>query len=224
MHPPFTVEQFLEVFKNYNETVFPMQLLFYFLGFGIVYFVLKPNSKSDKIICLLLTFLWLWMGIVYHIIFFTAINKAAWLFGGLFIIQGMLLLAFGVFQNKLSFQVKKDKYGITGLILILFALIIYPIAGYVFGHIYPSSPTFGLPCPTTIFTFGLLLMNIKKCPITILIIPFIWSVIGFMAAFQFGILEDTGLIVASIITVSLLIYRNKRLQKILINNKKSIIE
>ena len=149
------------------------------------------------------------MGIVYHIIFFTTINKAAYLFGGLFIIQGILFLLFGVFQNKLSFNFKKDKYGITGISLIVFALILYPILGYFFGHIYPSSPTFGLPCPTTIFTFGLVLMNIKKCPIIILIITFVWSVIGFMAAFQFGIMEDTGLIVASLITACLLIYRNK---------------
>ncbi len=211
MNPPFTLEQFLDVFKNYNKALFPMQWFFYFLGFSIIYFVLKSNSKSDKIISLLLAFLWLWMGVVYHIIFFTAINKAAYLFGGLFIIQGILFLLLGVFKNKISFQFQKDKYGITGLVFVLFALIIYPIAGYFFGHIYPSSPTFGLPCPTTIFTFGLLLMNIKKCPITILIIPFIWSVIGFMAAFQFGILEDTGLIVASLVAISLLIYRNRRL-------------
>ena len=40
-----------------------------------------------------------------------------------------------------------------------------------------------------------------------------WSIIGFMAAFQFGILEDTGLIVASLMTTFLLIYRNKLLSK-----------
>jgi hypothetical protein len=209
MKPPFTLEQFLAVFKNYNQAVFPMHIVLYLISAVVIYLVIKPNRISDKVISLLLAFLWFWMRIVYHIIFFTAINKAAYLFGGLFIVQGILLLDFGVFRNKLLFQFKKDKYAITGFSLILFALILYPIVGYFFGHIYPSSPTFGLPCPTTIFTFGVLLLNTKKCSITILIIPFIWSVIGFMAAFQFGILEDTGLIVASIIAVSLLIYRNK---------------
>ena len=209
MKPPFTLEQFLEVFKNYNQAVFPMQFILYLISAVAIYLVIESNLKSDKIISIILSLLWLWMGIVYHIIFFTTINKAAYLFGGLFIIQGILFLLFGVFQNKLSFNFKKDKYGITGISLIVFALILYPILGYFFGHIYPSSPTFGLPCPTTIFTFGLVLMNIKKCPIIILIIPFVWSVIGFMAAFQFGIMEDTGLIVASLITACLLIYRNK---------------
>ena len=97
------------------------------------------------------------------------------------------------------------------LVLILFALIIYPVLGYFIGHVYPFSPTFGLPCPTTIFTFGLLLLNSKRCPVTILIIPLVWSIIGFMAAIQFGILEDTGLLVAGLITISLLLYRNRML-------------
>lgn len=213
MKPPFDLEQFLEVFKNYNLAVFPMQLIFYFISSVVIYLTFRPNPISSKIISSTIAFLWLWMGIVYHVIFFTTINKAAYLFGGLFISQGILFLVFGVFKNSLSFNFIKDGYGITGIILILFALVVYPIIGYFFGHIYPSSPTFGLPCPTTIFTFGLLLLNTKKCPITILIIPFIWSVIGFMAAFQFGILEDTGLILASLITTALLIYRNQTLSK-----------
>ncbi len=211
MQTPFTLEQFLEVFKNYNLAVFPMHIGLYLIAAVAIYSALKPNPKSDKIISIILAFFWLWMGIVYHFIFFTAINQAAYLFGAFFIIQGILFLIFGVFQNRLSFHFRSDKYGITGMILIVFALIIYPLLGYFFGHIYPASPTFGLPCPTTIFTFGFLLLNVKKSPLTILIIPFIWSIIGFMAAFQFGILEDTGLLIAGLMTISLLLYRNKML-------------
>jgi Family of unknown function (DUF6064) len=213
MKPPFTLEQFLGVFESYNQEVFPMQIVFYLLSIFAVYLVLKPNAYSDKIISFIVAFLWLWMGIVYHLIYFTVINKLAYFFGAFFIVQSLLFVVLGAFQGRFRFRFQKDKYKITGIILILFALIIYPILGYFFGHIYPSSPTFGLPCPTTIFTFGILLLNEKKCPISILIIPFLWSIIGFMAAFQFGILEDTGLIVASLIGTTLLIYRNTILSK-----------
>jgi hypothetical protein len=212
MKPPFTLEQFLGVFKSYNEAVFPLQFGFYLLSVGVIYLAIKPNPKSDKIISIILSFFWLWMGIVYHILFFSTINKVAYLFGTFFIAQGILFLIFGVFQNKLSFRFQKDKYGITGMVLILFALIIYPVLGYLLGHVYPASPSFGLPCPTTIFTFGMLLLTIKKCPLPILIIPFIWSLIGFMAALQFGILEDIALVVVGLVAVSLLIFRNKNLQ------------
>lgn len=217
MKPPFTTEQFLAIFTNYNVAVFPMQIIFYFIAFWIIYLVFKPNAKSDKIISVVLAFFWFWMGIVYQIIFFTEINKLAYVFGGLFIFQGLLFIVFGIFQNKFSFQFKNNIYGITGMTLIAFSLIIYPILGCCFGHTYPNSPTFGLPCPTTIFTFGMLLMNQKKFPILILIIPFIWSVIGYTAVFQFGILEDSSLLMTSLIAFALLLYRNRKF--IIIPNK-----
>ena len=105
----------------------------------------------------ILSFFWIWMGIIYHIINFSAINKAAYIFGAAFIFQGILFLYMGFFRQKITFRFYFDIYGITGGFLILFALILYPVLGYFQGHIYPSSPTFGLPCPTIIFTFGLLL-------------------------------------------------------------------
>lgn len=214
MKTPFTTDQFLDVFMKYNETVFPMQIIFYLIGVITIYLVIKPTSRSDKIISSLLAFLWLWMGAAYHLAFFTAINEAAYLFGAAFILQGSLFMTLGVFQNKLSFKLRSDLFGIAGIFLILFALIVYPVLGYFLGHVYPSSPTFGLPCPTTIFTFGLLLLSQKKCPFIILIIPFIWSVIGFTAAFNFGILEDTGLIVSGIVASILLLFRNRNLLNI----------
>jgi hypothetical protein len=210
MKTPFTVEQFLEVMRKYNETVFPMQIVFYLLSIILIYLAIKPSSKSDKIISGFLALFWLWMGIVYHLIFFTVINKAAYLFGAAFILQGILFLTFGVFQNKLSFRFHSDMFGTTGIILVLFALIVYPVLGYFFGHVYPDSPTFGLPCPTTIFSFGLLLLSDKKCPLAILIIPFIWSVIGFTAAFHFGILEDTGLLVSGLLVLTMFLIRNRK--------------
>jgi hypothetical protein len=214
MKTPFTVEQFLDVFKNYNESVFPLQIVFYLLAVFTIYLAINPTRKSDKIISFMLAFLCLWMGVVYHLYFFSPINKVAYLFGVAFILQGVLFLALGVFQNKLSFKIHTDIYGFVGMILILFALIIYPILGYLIGHLYPSAPTFGLPCPTTIFTFGMLLLSDKQCPLTILIIPFLWSVIGFTAAFNFGFVEDTGLLFSALLAIPMLLIRNKNNKRV----------
>ena len=70
MKTPFSLDQFFEVFKNYNETVFPAQIFLYLTSFMAIYLLIKPTSISNKIISGLLAFFWLWMGIVYHIIFF----------------------------------------------------------------------------------------------------------------------------------------------------------
>lgn len=210
MKTPFTSEQFFEVFKNYNQAVWPAQVVFYLLAIAAIYMAVRPASKSGRIISGLLAFLWLWMGVVYHLLFFAAINKAAYLFGAVFILQGILLLVFGLIQRKLSFKFRPDVFGITGLILILYALIVYPVLGNTLGHVYPYAPTFGLPCPTTIFTFGLLLLSEKKCPVAILAIPFLWSLVGFTASFNFGIWEDTGLLIAGLLTMTLILIKNRK--------------
>ena len=201
MKLPFTVEQFLEVFKNYNQTVFPMQIVFYFLGLTVILLSIKRIAYADRIINAILSFFWLWMGVVYHIIYFAPINKAAYLFGGIFILQGLLFFYHGVLKDKLSYKFRSDKFGWVGALLLTFALFIYPFLCNLFGHFYPASPTFGLPCPTTIFTFGILMWHAGKMPLSILIIPFIWSIIGFLAALYLGVREDTGLLIAGIFVI-----------------------
>lgn len=211
MKTPFTVDQFFNVFKTYNETVFPSQFLFYFLAGIAIYLIFRYKPSGGKIISGILSFFWLWMGIVYHLIFFTSINKAAYAFGALYIVQGFLFLIVGVFQNRLSFRFHPGMHGITGFILVVYSLILYPVFGYLQGHVYPASPTFGLPCPTTIFTFGMLLMLDNRCPVIIMIIPFLWSLVGFTAAFQFGVVEDTGLLIAGLVAVTMVLLRNRKM-------------
>jgi Family of unknown function (DUF6064) len=67
------------------------------------------------------------------------------------------------------------------------------------------SGMFGLvPCPTTIFTFGMLLLAARpKRPL--LWPPLVWSVIGFFAAVKFGISEDVGLLLAGIVTAAIVL-------------------
>ena len=55
-----------------------------------------------------------------------------------------------------------------------------------------------VPCPTTIFTFGLLLLINKKYPKYYLIVPFIVAVAGLLAIYK-GIYEDIGLFLAGLV-------------------------
>lgn len=211
---PFTTEQFFSVFRDYNLSVWPMQILLNLLAAVVIFSATKKYKFSNAIISGILGFLWLWTGIVYHLLFFTKINKAAYLFGVLFIIQGLLFIYFGIFRDKFFFKYKSDVYGITGIIFILYALIIYPIIGYLSGHTYPDNPTFGLPCPSVIFTFGILLWTNNKMPVYILIIPLLWSVIGFFAALNFSVYEDIGLLIAGVTGFGMMLYKNRKMIKL----------
>ena len=213
MNLPFTLEQFLEVFRQYNISVWPVQVFLIVLALVATYFSIFRKSYSGKIIVSVLALLWLWMGIVYDLIYFSSINKAAILFGSLFIIQALLLFYFGIMKDKLKFQFRLNRYGITGMALIMFALIVYPLLGYWLGHVYPESPTFGLPCPTTIFTFGILLFSSSRIPFIVIIIPAVWSIIGFSAAISLGTKEDTGLVIAGFVSTFMIIHKNK-MQKV----------
>jgi len=215
MQLPFSVDQFLNVFKTYNESVFPLQIVFYLIAFSCVYLLFKPIKNNGKVISAVLSFFWLWIGIFYHLMFFTAINKAAYLFGILYIIQGILFALYGVIKNNIIYEYRNNIFNNVGIVFIAYGLIVYPILGHLLSHQYPYSPTFGLPCPTTIFTFGVLLFINKKIPVSTIIIPFLWSIIGFGAAVSLTIYEDYGLLISGTIGFVLLIAKNK---KVTVNN------
>lgn len=209
MSLPFGLEEFLSIFKAYNQAVWPMQIILNLLAIVALVFAIRKNSLSNKVISSILAFLWLWTGIVYHLSFFSTINPAAYGFGALCIVQGLIFVYTGLVKSSLSFQFHPDLKGITGGFFILYALVIYPILGALLGHVYPTSPTFGAPCPTTIFTFGLLLWADKAIPKYVLGIPLLWSIIGFTAALSLTIREDIGLLIAGSVGTLLIFFKTR---------------
>jgi FtsH-binding integral membrane protein len=211
---PFTSEQFIGVFEQYNETVWPAQVVIYIAAISAFYLILRPDKYSNKVVSGILALFWLWMGIIYHWLFFASINPTAHLFGALFAVQGLIFIYEGIIKKNLIFSFSKDWRSATGILLMLFGPLIYPILGYFLGHTYPSSPTFGLPCPTTIFTIGALLLA-NRPPRYVAVIPLLWSAIGFSASISLGVKEDIFLLIAGLIgVVAIMFRRTKVVQKI----------
>jgi hypothetical protein len=211
MRLPFSIEQFLSVFETYNLVIWPMQIMAYALGAMAVFMVFLPVRYSGKIITAVLAIFWLWTGMMYHVAHFSAINRAAFLFGALFAAQGILFLIYGLRRNGLDFKFEYNMSSVAGIVLISYAMLFYPLLGILLGHAYPRSPVFGVaPCPVAIFTFGILLTNRTRPPVTILVIPFLWSIVGFSAAISLGMREDIGLLVAGVIGVTLAFTKNKK--------------
>jgi len=204
MKLPFSTEQFLDVFVQYNTSVWPMQIVLNLLAAVCVVTVIGKVKITGRLITGFLALLWIWTGLAYHLLYFTSINKAAFLFGGLFVIQGLIFLFEGVIRDKVSFSFRFNTYGILGGFFILYALVLYPLLGHLLGHRYPANPTFGLPCPSTIFTFGILLWADVKLSTRLFVMPALWSLIGFGAALTLGIPEDTGLLIAGMLGTVLL--------------------
>jgi Family of unknown function (DUF6064) len=210
MAPPFSSEEFFQVFAAYNTAVWPAQVLLNALAVTAIVIALRNPPWAGKAIAGFLASLWLWMGVVYHWIFFSAINPAARLFAVAFVAEGALLAWLGLRTRGLRFEPRTDAFGVAGAALMAYALAVYPMLGVAFGHTYPAQPTFGLPCPTTIFTVGMLLWARPKVPWLALLVPALWSVVGMSAVRSFSVVEDAVLPVAGILGGALVLLKNRR--------------
>jgi hypothetical protein len=207
MSLPFTREQFFEVFADYNEGVMPLQLGLFLLALSAFGAMVVRRRGSDRVVSAILAGLWAWMGIVYHFIYFAPVNPAAAMFGAMFLASAALFTWAGVVRGRLVFDGESRARRIAGHALITYALVGYPLLSLLLGRQFPELPTFGLPCPTTIFTIGMLAFLSRPFPRYVLAVPIAWAFIGAQAALTLGLYEDLGLLVAGLAGVWLVFDR-----------------
>lgn len=204
MNPPFSADEFLEVFRRYNEAVWPAQLILLAAGATAAVAAYRANLRHAwrwaQIAFALVAGLWLWSGLAYHKAFFAELTPAGAVFGSLFIAQaGLLLIA--TTQSATQYEPASRISIIAGSALLAYAFVLYPAIGLALGHGYPSAPSFGTPCPTTIFTFGIFCLLASIVPRFLMVIPLLWAVIGSYAALGFGVGEDVALLLAAVTTL-----------------------
>ena len=208
---PFTVDQFVEVFVLMNRAIWPAQIGAYALGAAVLALALGGGARADRTVSALLGGAWAFVGIVYHLVFFARINPAAWLFGGAFLVEAALF-AEAAARGRLAFGGAPPARTVLGVALVAYAAIVYPLLGVAWGRAWPRAPMFGVaPCPTVIFTFGVLLLARGVVPARLLVIPFLWALLGASAALQLGVREDLGLVAAGVLASgALLLARRPR--------------
>lgn len=205
---PFTPDQFLSVFVTYNNAIWPVQIGAYLLGGIAVALLFRRPQGGDRVIASILAAMWLWTAIAYHALFFADINKAAYSFAALFVIQGAYLIYEGCYRGRIQFTVGSGPLAWLGLAFAAYAAILYPLIGMMTGHPYPAMPMFGVtPCPVTIFTFAMLLATVPPLSRWLLVIPFVWSLIGGSAAILLNVPQDWFLLVSGLIAVPLIAFR-----------------
>jgi Family of unknown function (DUF6064) len=205
VNPPFTLEQFLGVFADYNVAIWPAQIVAYVLGLIAIAAVWSRWLAPSSIIMSVLALMWAMNGFGYHYLFFVEVNPAAKLFAGFFVLQAILFVASVLMANDLHFKIGGNFRSVAGAAFIIYAMVIYPAFGIWAGHGLMVGPMFGVaPCPTTIFTIGMLLLARGKWMVWLSIIPIIWSLIGLAAALQLGMSEDYGLAVAGAVLLMVL--------------------
>ncbi|KAF0116850.1 MAG: hypothetical protein FD150_186 [Rhodobacteraceae bacterium] len=192
---PFTTEQFFEVFARYNQAIFPWQIIAILAGVMAVALLWRNTRQATAGVLLVLAAMWLVNGIGYHWLHFAPINPIARLFAVVFVAQALLLVWAALARPGLRLTPGNDLVSILGLACIGFAIVIYPALGWLAGHRYPAVPMFGVaPCPTTIFTVGVLLLGDWREVRGLLVIPALWAAIGGSASILLGVPQDLGLV------------------------------
>jgi hypothetical protein len=199
MMPPFSSEQFFDVFRLYNLSVWPIQAVLVTIAVLVIVLATAVPHFS-RLVVVGLVALWSWMALAYHLVFFTKLTPAAYLFAGLFFLQAVLLAWHGLWTRKLHLATPRTPAAtLVGALLIAFAIVGYPLLAYQLGQRYPGVPTFGLPCPTLIFTFGVLAWCAYPVPRAVLVIPVAWALVGTSAAVRLGVPEDFSLLPAAVL-------------------------
>ena len=140
MNKPFATAEFYGVFSAYNAAVWPMQLPVMALGVLAVVLLLRQRRYSSAGISAILTILWAWQALAYHLAFFTAINPLACGFAALFVGGAAVYCWQGVVRRKLIFKPSSGWRMQAGRGLLIFAWFIYPAWTYLAGHRYLAVP------------------------------------------------------------------------------------
>ncbi len=181
-----------------------MQLPLLAVGLLAIVLLIRQRSYSGAGISAILMALWVWQALAYHLVFFTVINPLAYGFAAFFMVGAATFFWQGVVRRRLNFNVTSGWRVRAGWALMIFAWFIYPAWTYLSGHRYPAFPTFGLPCPTTLFTIGLLAFMARPYPRSVFVVPVLWCIVGSQAAFAFDVQADLGLMVAGVLGLVLL--------------------
>lgn len=196
MELPFSHEDFLGVFGAYNSALWPAVVLLWIASVALAWRWMRDEGGAGKPMFGLLAVHWAWSGAIYHWLFFQKINPAAALFGALFVLQAMLLTWLAV-TSRARFAVRRNLRGVLGGYLVGYGLA-YPLVGLAVGLQYPRLPLFAVPCPTTLFTAGVLLTSVGA-PRFVNVVPLLWALVGSSAAIVLGIHADFPLLLVALL-------------------------
>lgn len=207
---PFTREQFFDVFAAYNAATWPAAVAVYPLALLALAAAWRRTPRAGRWVAAILALMWAWVGIVYQGLYFSHINPIARAFAGAFVFQAILFAVHAARQDGLEFARRGRLRTAAGAVLILYAMVAYPLLGLLAGDRYPGLPLFGVaPCPLLIFTFALMLWA-SRTRWWLWVIPLAWSVVGGSAFVVLSVPQDLALPISALAAALVLLAEKLR--------------
>ena len=195
----FSPRAYWRLIERYNEALWPAQGLTLLLGAALLLWLVRPRPWSHRAVAGSLAVLWAWLAWGFLWERYAAINWAATYVAPLFVLQAVLLVAVG---GRLRWAAGWTGRAPVGLALLLYALVLHPLAALLAGRSVRSAEVFGItPDPTAIATIGLVLMAKGRWPWVLLILPVAWCIAGWATLRGLGAAESWALLAAVLLAL-----------------------
>jgi hypothetical protein len=170
----FAPRTYYRLFELYNRELWPAQLLALGAGGALLLLVRREGAVAGRLAAAILAACWLWVAWGFHLERYATINWAAAYFAAAFALQSALLAWTGVVRGRLAFGPVPRTVRHAGIGLVLFALVVQPLAGRDWSQV----ELFGMaPDPTAVATLGVLLLASDRVRWALLIVPVLWCVV-----------------------------------------------
>jgi hypothetical protein len=185
----FSLHSYYRLFELYNRAIWPAQVVALALGLGMGSGLHLPHRGSGlhlphrgsglhiqrgRFIAGILAGCWLWIAVAFHATRYKTLTWTAVYFAWAFGLEAALLLWTGVVRGRLTFERRP-----AGLAIFLFALVVPPLLGPLFGRSWSQIEVFGVaPDPTAVATLGVLLLATGRVRWELMALPLLWCAIS----------------------------------------------
>jgi hypothetical protein len=172
----FTPHAYYRLFELYNRAIWPLHLVAGALGLALIALLLYGGAGRGRAVAAILAACWLWVAWAYLYQRYDTINWSAHYLAIAFVVEAILLVAFGIGLNRLT--PVADFASRVGVAIVIFALFLQPLLAPLFGRPWTQVEIFGLaPDPTVAATLGALVAA-PRAPWPVLVIPLLWCALA----------------------------------------------
>ena len=175
---PFDAESLFALHTRFWQETWPITAPILLAHLLALWLALR-GSRDGRVPIALLALGWIWLAGAWLFRYLATLDFSAPLYALLFALQGVLLIVHGPIRGRLAMSFEPGAAQVTGLAILAFAAIGYPLLDLGF-----DADAFGVrlvgaaATPTALFCLGLLLSASPRIPMHLFVLPVLWSLIA----------------------------------------------
>ena len=202
--------EFYENFLSYNTAWLPILGIFWIvLLISVALVLIQPNRQTNRLVKIVLAIIFLWTGMVFFPFYMTMVALP----GAITSLGVSILFALDAARDRIVIHLPKQGWiRYSTLLLVVWSLGLYTLAGFLTGHPYPTGPLPVAPCPMTILSIALISTSMEtlqkdRWPFSLLFALLIfWGIFsGLGAPFLYGFYVDLTLLLAGVYGLVMLV-------------------